>query len=277
LFRCSTLTAALGGQDRYSGILPLVGGTAFHVAKNWDDHIVSTEEVARTPGFAALRDRILELAQPAAGEHVVDVGAGTGLLALPLAEVVDRVWAIDISEPMCRYLDAKAASAGLENVRTATSSAVSLPLVDSSADLVVSNYCLHHLSHADKARALAEMGRVLRPGGRLVLGDMMFSLSPADPRSRRLMLDKVRGLLTLGPRGLLRIVKNALRVLTRSWEKPVSSDWWREALERAGFEQVNVEPLEHEGGIASARRPDGASMQLPSGGVPLATHSAVIG
>ncbi len=244
------------------------------MAKNWDDHIVSTEEVARTPGFAALRARILELARPTAGEQVVDVGAGTGLLTLPLAEVAGTVWAVDISEPMCNYLAVKAASAGLANVRTAASSAVSLPLVDASADLVVSNYCLHHLSNSDKDRALAEIRRVLRPGGRLVLGDMMFSLSPADRRSRRLMLDKVRGLLTLGPKGLLRIVKNAMRVLTRSWEKPVSSDWWREALERAGFEEVAVEALEHEGGIASARWPQERHPQRAERGSPVATPSA---
>ena len=245
------------------------------MAKNWDNHIVSTEQVARTPGFAALRDRILALAQPAAGENVVDVGAGTGLLTLPLAEVAAIVWAIDISEPMCRYLEVKASSAGLENVRTATSSAVSLPLVDDSADLVVSNYCLHHLSDADKDRALAEIRRVLRPGGRLVLGDMMFSLSPTDRRSRRLMFDKVRGLLSLGPGGVVRIVKNALRVLTRSWEKPVSSDWWRDALERAGFEQVAVEALEHEGGIASARRPHQRHPELAEFSSPVVTRSAV--
>ncbi len=245
------------------------------MAKNWDHHIVSTEEVARTPGFAALRNRILDLAQCAPGEQVVDVGAGTGLLTLPLAEVAGTVWAIDISEPMCRYLEVKAASAGLENIRAATSSAISLPLVDSSADLVVSNYCLHHLSDADKVRALTEVRRVLRPGGRLVLGDMMFSLSPTDRRSRRLMLDKVRGLLSLGPKGLLRIVKNAVRVLTRSWEKPVSIDWWRQALERAGFEQVAVEALEHEGGIASALRPQDRHPELAEPSSEVATGSTV--
>lgn len=244
------------------------------MAKNWDDHIIATEEVARTPGFRALRERLLALAAPVGGEVAVDVGAGTGLLTLPLAETVETVWAIDISGPMCAYLDAKAASAGLGNVRTATSSAVSLPLVDGAADLVVSNYCLHHLSDADKDRALAEARRVLRPGGRFVLGDMMFALDVGDPRSRRLLFDKARGLLTLGPRGLIRIIKNLVRLITRSWEKPVSAAWWQDALVRAGFEDVEIEVLEHEGGIASARRPTGGERESSAADAAPPVHTA---
>jgi len=55
---------------------------------------------------------------------------------------------------MNEYLRVKAASAGLGNLETALASAVSLPLVDASADLVVSNYCLHHLADADKGSRL---------------------------------------------------------------------------------------------------------------------------
>lgn len=223
--------------------------------KNWDEHIIHTEEVARSQGFVALRDRLMALADATAQDVAVDIGAGTGLLTLPLAERVSAVWAVDISEPMCRYLETKAESAGLANVRVAASSAVSLPLVDASADLVVSNYCFHHLKHADKERALAEVRRVLRPGGRLVFADMMFSVAPTDARSRRLMSEKIRGLLSLGPRGLVRVLKNAVRILTRSWEQPASAEWWRAALARSGFEDARVEPLEHEGGIAAARLP----------------------
>lgn len=231
--------------------------------KNWDDHIVHTEEVARTEGFAAIRDEVLRLAAPTADEVVVDVGAGTGLLTLPSARRGAVVWAIDISEPMCRYLEAKAASAGLGNVHVAASSAISLPLVDDSADLVVSNYCFHHLKNRDKERALAEVVRVLRPGGRLVFSDMMFSAVGTDARSRRLIREKVRGLLTLGPGGLARVLKNALRILTRSWEQPATVEWWHGALCRAGFDEVRVEPLEHEGGVATGRAPTCAPAARP--------------
>ena len=223
--------------------------------KNWNDHVAHAEEIARSPGFLGLRDRILELAQPRPDDVVVDVGSGTGLLSLTIAPQVSRVWAIDIAAGMTEYLTAKAASAELENIETVTASAVSLPLVDASADLVVSNYCFHHLDDGGKERALAEIHRVLRPGGRLVFGDMMFRVSLAEARDRDVVRDKVRAMLRRGVPGVLRLAKNGIRFAGRRWEQPARALWWHEALIRSGFEQVEVEELAHEGGVASARRP----------------------
>ena len=222
--------------------------------KNWDDYVAHAETVARTDGFSALREEILELAAPRPGETAVDIGAGTGLLSLPLAGRVETVWAIDISPQMGEYVRAKAVSADLRNVEVATASAISLPLVDASADLVVSNYCFHHLSDADKLAALREIHRVLRPGGRLVFGDMMFRVSVAAGRDRRLLISKVRSMVRRGPAGVLRLLKNALRFLGRRWESPARAEWWERALDETGFVDVSVRVLEHEGGIASARR-----------------------
>ena len=225
------------------------------LAKNWNRHVSDAEEIARGTGFRQLRDRILELAAPQAGDVVVDVGSGTGLLALKLAPRVEQVWAIDISASMVDYLRTKAASAGLQNVDAAVASAVSLPLVDAFADLVVSNYCFHHMGDVDKRRALQEAMRVLRPGGRLVIGDMMFDLAPDDPRNRAVIAGKVEAILRKGPAGVLRLTKNAVRLACGRWERPARAQWWSHALTDAGFTDVEVTVLEHEGGLACARRP----------------------
>ena len=223
--------------------------------KNWDSHVVHAEAVARSDGFQDLRERILDAAAPQAREVAVDVGAGTGLLTLAVAERAARVWAIDISAAMCDYLRTKAASAALDNVEPAVANAVSLPIIDGAADLVVSNYCFHHLSDGDKTLALAEAFRVLRPGGRLVFGDMMFRVSVADRRDRGVIIAKVRAMLRRGPAGVLRLAKNALRFFGGRWEQPARADWWAQALREAGFVDVAVESLDHEGGIARAVRP----------------------
>jgi ubiquinone/menaquinone biosynthesis C-methylase UbiE len=211
--------------------------------------------VARGVGFGQLRDLILERAQPRAADRAIDLGAGTGLLSLPLAAQVSELWAIDISPAMCEYLRVKATSAGLTNVEVAVASAVSMPLVDAAADLVVSNYCLHHLSNEDKHRALREIHRVLAPGGRVVLGDMMFRPALNSSRDRKVLSAKVRALVRKGPSGVVRLVKNGARFAAARWEKPVRPEWWGDALVQAGFVAVSVEPLPHEGGIASAKKP----------------------
>jgi ubiquinone/menaquinone biosynthesis C-methylase UbiE len=206
-----------------------------------------------------VRDRILDLAAPRPGDTVVDLGAGTGLLTLAFAERVERVWALDSSRAMCDYVGVKARSAGLENVETVLASAVSIPLADGIADLVVSNYCLHELRHADKRRALEEARRVLKPGGRLVIGDMMFSLNPARARDRRVVADTLRALVRRGLPGVWRVLKNGVRLAFGRWEYPANAEWWYEALGRSGFRRVTIEMLAHEGGIATAEAPPHAT------------------
>ncbi len=224
------------------------------LTKDWDRHVVAVEDIARAPGFQQLRDLILERADPSPGDRVLDLGCGTGLLTIALANQVECVWALDISPAMSEYLRLKVESAGIGNVKTGVASAVSLPLVDDGTDLVVSNYCFHHLRDKDKLRALAEVVRVLVPGGRLVLGDMMFSVG-LSKRDRQVVSSKTRAMLRKGPKGVWRLARNAARYMTASWERPASPEWWDRALRECGFVDVSIEVLHHEGGLAVARKP----------------------
>jgi ubiquinone/menaquinone biosynthesis C-methylase UbiE len=220
----------------------------------WDERVEAWEQVAASGAFLAIRDRMVELADPRGDDLVVDLGAGTGLLALALAPHVQELVAVDISERMLERLDDAAATDGVHNVESLVADLRRLPLDDESATLVVSNYAFHHLDDPGKELALAEARRILRPGGRLVICDMMFSLS-LEARDRRLLWEKVRALLRRGPSGVVRILRNGVRVVAGRWEQPATPQSWQEMLEARGFEQVRIELLEHEAAVAVARRP----------------------
>lgn len=226
-------------------------------SKSWDEHVAHVEELTSTPGFLSLRQEIISLARLDTEDRVLDIGAGTGLLALAAAPQVRHVSALDISPAMCRHLEAKAAVLPDADVEVLVGSATALPLADRSVDVVLSNYCFHHVPDADKRRGLEEVRRVLRPGGRLVIGDMMFQVGLRGTRDRALILRFVRAMVRRGPAGVIRLVKNAVRVLSGRGEHPASVDWWQHALQDAGFADVAVWPLDHEGGIAVARGPEG--------------------
>jgi ubiquinone/menaquinone biosynthesis C-methylase UbiE len=220
----------------------------------WDERVEAWEDVAASRTFLAIRERIVELAEPRSDDSAVDLGAGTGLLTLALAPRVREVVAVDISERMLERLDDLAIADGVHNVDPLVADLRRLPLEDESATLVVSNYAFHHLDDLGKELALAEARRILRPGGRLVICDMMFSIS-LDRRDRRLVWEKVTALLRRGPAGAVRILRNAARLIAGRWEQPAPPTRWEEMLLARGFEQVRIELLAHEAAVAVARRP----------------------
>jgi SAM-dependent methyltransferase len=225
-------------------------------AKNWDDHVEDLERMADSPGFLALRDHILELARLRPGDRLLDIGAGTGLLAMAAAPRVAHVSALDVSPAMCRHLARKFDRCGVRNAEVLVNGATDLPLSDGTIDVVVSNYCFHHLSDREKTQALAQISRVLRPGGRLVFADMMFRINLVRRRDRAVITLLVRRMISLGPAGLVRLLKNVTRVLAGRGEHPAGVEWWRDALLGAGFVDVSVRALAHEGGVALARKPE---------------------
>ena len=108
------------------------------------------------------------------GERVVDVGSGGGIDSLIAAKMVGpsgRVIGVDMTPAMLDKARTSAAAAGMTNVEFREGFGESLPVEDGWADVVISNGVLNLMP--DKDAALREMARVLKPGGRLQIGDIL--------------------------------------------------------------------------------------------------------
>ena len=121
----------------------------------------------------ALRERTIALAHLVPGESVLEVGCGTGEIALRAkarSGPSGSVAGIDPSPEMIAVARQKAARAKLDvDYRVATVEA--LPFADATFDVVLSSLMMHHLPEDLKPRAVAEIRRVLKPGGRLLVVD----------------------------------------------------------------------------------------------------------
>jgi ubiquinone/menaquinone biosynthesis C-methylase UbiE/DNA-binding transcriptional ArsR family regulator len=101
----------------------------------------------------------------------VDLGIGDGLLTLLLAEHAEVVCAVDRDQEMLDQLLMRAHRKGLANIETVNAEIEELPLADGAYDLVVSSQVLHHAQ--EPLRALKEARRVLEPGGRVLVLDLL--------------------------------------------------------------------------------------------------------
>jgi len=140
--------------------------------ENWDgpggQHWVAEAERydRMTRSFGA---QIIEAAAPRPGERVLDVGCGNGAVALAVSDLVapsGSVTGLDISGPMLAYARRRAEAAGIASVSFCKGDAQVYPLPQASFDAVVSRFGVMFFD--DPVAAFANIGRALRPGGRLV-------------------------------------------------------------------------------------------------------------
>jgi demethylmenaquinone methyltransferase/2-methoxy-6-polyprenyl-1,4-benzoquinol methylase/phosphoethanolamine N-methyltransferase len=122
----------------------------------------------------AIRRFSIETAALKPGERVLDVGCGPGSLTIPAARKAGRsghAAGIDASPEMIAVASRKARKQGLD-IDFRVAPVESLPFEDGQFDVVLSSLMLHHLPDDVKAQGLAEILRVLKPGGRLIVIDL---------------------------------------------------------------------------------------------------------
>jgi ubiquinone/menaquinone biosynthesis C-methylase UbiE len=169
------------GAKRTSFVLALGGLAAGYWARTHPSACpYSLRFVLRVPRRALARERLLEILAPAAGERVLEIGPGTGYYTLDVANALDggTLEIFDVSQAFLDDLVSKARDRGIENVVATRGDARTLPYGDGSFDAAFLVAVLGEIP--DQDAALRELARVLRSGGRLIVGE---SLASGDPHA----------------------------------------------------------------------------------------------
>lgn len=139
-------------------------------ARSYFDRVAASFGEVNLPGrtWEGLARALLQLAPRG---RYVDLGIGDGLLTMMLAEVAEEVTAVDVSPKMLDVAMTRAKRLGLQNLVPVEGRLDDLPLDDGEFDVAVLSQALHHAEQP--ARALSEARRILVPGGRLLLLDLL--------------------------------------------------------------------------------------------------------
>lgn len=125
-------------------------------------------------------EEIIDLLRPQPDQTILDIGAGTGEMAIAIAKRCSRVYAIDVSSQMQRFAEKKAIARGISNIKFLQAGFLSYEHEGPPLDAVISQLALHHLPDFWKQVALLRIADMLKPGGLLYLEDVVYSFQPRD-------------------------------------------------------------------------------------------------
>jgi demethylmenaquinone methyltransferase/2-methoxy-6-polyprenyl-1,4-benzoquinol methylase len=181
------------------------------------------------------RARAAALMNPRPDGLYLDVGVGTGDSAFALLTRAEcAVTGVDASVPMMRIARAKAHMKGLENrMAVARADALELPFADHVYDGVITAFCIRNVT--DRARALREMRRVLRPGAELVVLELTQPMGPIMKPFFRAYAKLIMPVLTKALSSV-----SAYRYLAESMADFPPPGQFTELMERAGFSRIRV-------------------------------------
>jgi arsenite methyltransferase len=185
------------------------------------------------------------LAELAAGETVLDLGSGGGIDVLLSARRVGptgKAYGLDMTDEMLALARENQRKAGVSNVEFLKGEIEAIPLPDASVDVIISN-CVINLS-ADKDRVLAEAFRVLRPGGRFAVSDVVVrgEVPPAIRRSVELWIGCVAGALE-ETEYRAKLAKAGFEAIEIEPTRVYRTDDAREFLDREGIDAATIAPL----------------------------------
>ena len=212
--------AALRGK---SGSCCGTAGTSGSAGDPITSNLYDAREVQQVPGEAFKASlgcgNPTALAKLNPGEVVLDLGSGGGIDVLLSAKRVGptgKAYGLDMTDEMVALANQNKRKAGAENVEFLKGEIEHIPLPDNSVDVIISN-CVINLS-ADKDRVFAEAFRVLRPGGRLAVSDVV-----------------TRGEVDRG-------IRQNILLWVGCVAGALEESEYRDKLASAGFEQVDIEP-----------------------------------
>ncbi|MFC1924833.1 class I SAM-dependent methyltransferase [Chloroflexota bacterium] len=196
-------------------------------------------------------DLAVEMSGVKDGEHVLDIGCGTGLLSLKFLEAANcTVHGIDLSENMLAIWKDKIENLNLSNrVTIKQGDIVNMELEDSSFDIVASTITLHHI--IDKQPTINKIYRLLKPGGRFIIGEMDVDTSGDlnDVERLRHIMDWIKdeaslSLMDGGVDALIKMWKIGKKHILCDGEYCISLKKWAQLCENAGFKNIKIKEVD---------------------------------